>query len=79
MRIHGGQFLRLLNPRILTAAVALLIAVHIVPIYYLFRYKYVALSIAGGILGLIVLTHLGISGRFYSSLRKRSQKMKRWL
>lgn len=75
--VNRNHRLRLFSPWILIGAVALLIAVHIVPIYYLAESRLVSLLFAGGILGLILLTHLGAFGRLHSVLRKRSQKSKR--
>lgn len=77
MKNHRTPLSQLFTPWILVLALVVLIAAHVAPIYYLLHHKSVSLSIVGGILGLLLLTHLGAFNRISSLLRKSPQAMKR--
>lgn len=64
---------RMLTRRWLLLALAVvLIASHALVLRFALQHKSLAASVVAGVMFLVVMTHLGLLGRFYAQFRRRS-------
>lgn len=73
MRSHRDGISRLW---VFLGLAVIVIAIHMVPLYYLTAHKLVSTSLVLSILGLIILKHLGLFGPLYAAFRRRSRKLR---
>lgn len=68
-RAFGGYFVAALG-------LAALIAAHMVPLFYIRAHKVLSGTVIAGVVGLVLVRHLGILGPLFAALRRppRNQK-----
>jgi hypothetical protein len=72
MKNHGRFFPGFL---LLVVAIAVVVAVHLTPLYYLYSHKIASASVLLGAVGLISIVHLGLPGLLWTMFRRwRSRK-----
>ena len=59
---------------LLLALAVVLITSHALALRFALQHKNVAASVVAGVMFLVVMTHLGLLGRFYAQFRRRSRQ-----